>query len=90
MRHLWLLVLGYSVAAPAQDWAAIDRQLAAVQQAVEARDLEAAREASTGLWRLTVGEWSKSHTPADYLRETEARSGFFPPFSRYCSSTTGR
>jgi len=73
MRHLWLLVLGYSAAAPAQDWAAIDRQLAAVQKAVEARDLEAAEEASTGLWRLTVSEWSKSHKPADYLRETEAR-----------------
>jgi hypothetical protein len=71
-RYLLLLV-GNSVVLQAQDWAAIDRQMAAVQKAVEARDLKAAQTASSELWQLTVAEWSKSHTPADYLREMEAR-----------------
>ena len=72
MRYL-VLLLGYTVAAQAQDWAAIDRQLAAVQKAVEARDLRAAQDASSSLWQLTVKEYSKAHTPADYLRDAEAK-----------------
>lgn len=42
MSHLVLLLLAYTVAIQAQDWAAIDSRLAAVQKAVEARDLKAA------------------------------------------------
>ena len=77
MRQLVLLV-GYSVAAQSQDWAAIDRQLAAVQKAIEGRDLKAATDAANSLSGLTVREFNKTYTPADSLREFEARDAANP------------
>jgi len=72
LRYL-VLLLGYSVAAQAQDWAAIDRQLAAAQKAVEARDLKAAMDKASDLSRLTSTEYYKNHRPSDYLRDWEAK-----------------
>lgn len=81
LRHL-VLWAACGVVAHAQDWAAIDRQLAAVRAAVEARDLKTAQDASNALWQLTTKEWSKAHTPADNLREAETIAGTNPAARR--------
>lgn len=78
MRHL-ILVLFCCVtawsqdAAPPVDWSAIDRQVAVLRRAVDARDLDAVKKASEDLSTVTSAEWAKGRTPADYLRLAEAR-----------------
>lgn len=77
LRHLLLLVV-CGVVAHAQDWAAIDKEFAAVRAAVEARDLKALVDASGSLSRLTLSEWLKNHTPADNLRRSEDLAAAHP------------
>ena len=59
---------------PAVDWTAIDQKMAAVNAAVQARDIEKANAALREASRAVFAEWQKvAPTPADRLREIEGR-----------------